>query len=830
MTDKGNINSKYPLAIPAASFAAGIVSCRYFFVFPEYSLPSVLLIIIPLLFYKSLTANPHIRNLLVITIFFMVGNFNLNHIQSSSSTEPFAEHPVSASFEAVVSGKIRNAPSYNGRTGRFILAAEQIKINGGQERRIAAKILFRTTFRLPETIEPGTQVLIRASFSKPSPPGTPGTFNYRQYLLDQGIRLTGFIRSSAHMKAFYNTPEPDNLMNSPFIFSQLLRHRANKIINRANISDRLKGLYKAIITGERYEMPVDVLDNFKKSGAIHLLAISGMHMALLALLCGMILNFILKRSEKLMLLLPIRKISALLALFIMALYATISGMQPPVIRSFIMAAALIIAFVMDRPGSLLNVLALAALLILTFDPVSLFSASFQMSFAAVAAIIIFAEANYPKTNVQDDSLRTKLSRPITDAIKISIIALLATAPITIYHFHQISILSPISTLLAAPLICFWALPLGLAGLVFSNILPELGASLFSLGSLGLFGADFITSRLAEFPFAAYTIPPPTLIRITSYYLVAGMLIFRPATNLRKIIITIVLILLMAIPPSGFYLRNNDQKTRVTFIDIGQGSSTLLELFDGTNILIDGGGSTSIRFDPGEQIISPFLWERNIKKLDAVIITHAHQDHYNGLEFIIRNFKPETVWTNSDDTKSAAFQNIIKTAESSGARIIVPDKNEVIFSSEATKLTCLGGLHLRKIPGLQENSRSLVTKLETAGMDIIFPGDIAAEDGLQLIEQQCDLECNILLAPHHGSRFSAGYQLVQQAKPQWVVVSASAIKKDFFPDRKFADWLEENGVIMINTGDYGSITFTASADNKIDWQPISQKGLQRQRMN
>ena len=110
------------------------------------------------------------------------------------------------------------------------------------------------------------------------------------------------------------------------------------------------------------------------------------------------------------------------------------------------------------------------------------------------------------------------------------------------------------------------------------------------------------------------------------------------------------------------------------------------------------------------------------------------------------------------------------------------------------------------------------------MNIIFPGDIDAEDGQQLLGQKCDLESDILLAPHHGSKFSAGYQLTQEAKPQWVIVSASANKKDFFPDREFGAWLEGKGIKMINTGDYGSVTFTASVDNEPSWQPISQKGL------
>ena len=469
MIDKRNINFNYPLALPAISFAIGIVSSRYLSVLPDYSFPVALILCITLLFSRSLAANTFNRSLFIFTIFFMVGNIHLYNIQSTSQNAPVSEPLMSDSNEFIVYGRLKNAPSYNGRNGKFLLVADRIQANGQPERRLASRILFRTTFKIPEDIEPGTRLLIRATLSRPLPPGTPGTFDYRQYLMDQSIQLTGFIRSDAYLTAIYNTDAPDNLLTSLSFLPQLLRHRANKTINGLDIPDRMKGIYKAIITGERHEMSPIILDNFKRSGAIHLLAISGMHMALLALICAFIFNFIIRRSETLMLRWPARKISALIALLIMAVYATISGMQPPVVRSFIMAAFLIIAFVIDRPGSLLNVLSLAALFILTCDPVSLFSASFQMSFAAVAGIIFFADnIQNKKEEIKKESLFAKIKRPVIATIYISIIALMATAPISIYHFHQISILSPLTTLLTAPLICFWALPLGLAGLIFFN--------------------------------------------------------------------------------------------------------------------------------------------------------------------------------------------------------------------------------------------------------------------------------------------------------------------------------------------------------------------------
>jgi competence protein ComEC len=303
------------------------------------------------------------------------------------------------------------------------------------------------------------------------------------------------------------------------------------------------------------------------------------------------------------------------------------------------------------------------------------------------------------------------------------------------------------------------------------------------------------------------------------------LFFRSSRSV-KAAATITMLLILCLPTTSFSLRDNNNQTRITFLDVGQGSSTLLELPGGINILVDGGGSASPRFNPGEQIIGPFLWQQSIRRLNALIISHGHQDHYNGLEFIIRNFRPAEVWINGAEEQSGEYLNILKIAEETGAKIMVPDKDTVIASGGATKLTSISNLHLRQDHDLPTNSRSLVIKLAIADKIIILPGDIMADDGQNLIDQGVELQCDVLLAPHHGSRYSAGYQLMKAGAPNWLIVSASTFKSENYPDPEFADWCRQQGTTILNTATSGAVTFAVEKDGRLSWQKISGKAVEK----
>lgn len=804
------------MAIPALFFAIGIASGRYGPTLTALHVYAVLVIAF-ILNIHLLKNRPHsfLKPLSIALVFFVIGNVNVTRIKPPQLNNQL-KIITSTGQDVVLTGILRTAPSFNGDKGKFIVDVDSLKADAETTISIHNRILLKTTFPPPTNLAPGDRILARASLSIPSAPGTPGSFNYRQYLADRHIHITGFIRSPAYLSSLGAAPPPDSLMDPKTHLPEYLRYKTNLFIDSTNLSLKIKALYKAIITGQRDSIPLEIMNNFKRSGAIHLLAISGMHMALLALLSGLMINYLLRKSTWLLLRWPAWKIATILTLMIMGCYATISGLQPPVVRAFIMASTLIVAIILDRPKSLLNAMALAALLILFYEPTALFSVSFQLSFVAVSGIILFSD-QFSELFRFNQSQQTPFSRFklwLGTGITISVVALLATAPITLYHFRQVSLIGPLTTILTAPLICFWALPWGLIASLLSPWLPNAATAMLNIGSAGLSGADLITSTLAAIPFSFHILPPPAIINIAVYYLIAAYLLFFKSRLMIKVAATITMIIIMSIPTNSFSRSKNNDHTRITFIDVGQGNSTLLELPNNKNILVDGGGSSSPRFNPGEQIIGPFLWHQSIRHLDALVISHPHQDHYNGLEFIIRNFKPAEVWINGTERKSEGYRDILRAAAETGAKIRIPGKGTVIATSGAAQLTSISNLHLRNDPNLSLNSRSLVIRLEVNGKKIILPGDIMADDGQSLVDQDIDLQSDILLAPHHGSKYSAGYHLMKENTPKWLIVSASPFKSEHFPDPDFAEWSQKRGTNILNTAQNGAITFTINENGKI----------------
>jgi len=818
------------LAVPALFFAAGIAAGRHtplpisdfhlYLTLAAAGLVNIYLLVRPV---------PILRPLSIGLLFFMVGHAHILAGQPLPIDKQL-EAAADSGQDAVFVGTVRTAPSFNGDKGKFIVDVDRLKRDDAVIP-VKARILIKTTFPPPERLAPGQRLLIRASLAEPSPPGTPGTFDYRQYLADRGIQLSGFIRSPVYLGPTGPPLSPASRISSLPHLPEYLRHKTNLFIDSTELAPKTKALYKAIITGQRDSVPIEVLENFKRSGAIHLLAISGMHMGLLALLSGLLINAVLHRSPWLMLRWSTWKIAALLTLPVMAGYALISGLQAPVVRAFIMATMLIGAIVLDRPRSLFNALALAALLILAYDPDALFSVSFQLSFTAVAAIILFCNRfSVGKGAVSlQQTLNGRFRIWLMTGFAVSLVALIATGPITVYNFRQVSLLGPISTLLTAPLLCFWALPLGLSAALLSAWLPSVAAVFLQIGALGLQGADLITTALAAIPFGFHNLPPPPLIGLALYYLLGISLLLLSLTRTARIGLAMAMIFTIALPNHIFSRPNNETLTKISFLDVGQGSATLLELPTGIKVLVDGGGSSSPSFDPGAQLIAPFLWHRSIDRLDSLVISHQHLDHYNGLEFIINNFRPREVWVNGESGPTD-YLALLKRAEENGSVIRVPEHGSIIATGGKARLTAIGNLHLRKDEELTINNRSLVVKLESGGRKIILAGDAMGEDGQRLVDHGIDLSSDVLLAPHHGSRFSAGYQLVKAGSPDWLIVSASPFQSDKYPDPVFAEWCRQRGTTVLDTAGFGTQTFTIDGNGKLRWQAVSRKGLERLKRN
>lgn len=752
---------------------------------------------------------------LFIPLFFILGVIRATPFAEPPTSPDHIYNQIQTRSEVAVAGILTEMPSIPTDRCRFKIAAEQLIFPDGTITPTHGLVLLTIAGRLPNDIEPGDRLLARAVLKRPRNFSTPGTFNYRKYLADQNIRITGWVRSPALVHKF-SQPVPPTLFQQLRYLPERLRHRLGVFLQQ-NFDQQTSSLYRALLLGDRSAVSPLIIENFTAAGCIHLLAISGTHMGIIALLVTVLAAWLLKRSTRLMLHLPIWKTAALIALPPLFTYAMLAGFQTPAVRALVMTTVFLLAILIDRQWSVPINIAIAAFLLLVWKPGLIHTASFQLSFTAVLAITLLYPqiSNLLMPRAEDkDSTVHKLRRWLPATLAVSTAATVGVIPLLLLHFNRLSTLSPISTLLVEPFLCLWSLTSGLFACLLLPISPWLATKLFHLGSLGLHGALFLSSSLAALPFASLRLPTPTPIQISLYYL--ALLAFSQHHRYQRSrpVAAMALLALTGTFFWNFALAAQDTNLRVEILDVGQGSATVVELPRHRAILIDGGSYLGDHFDVGERIIAPFLWKRGITKLEAVVVSHPHADHYNGLPFILRNFQPKTLWTNGSPAGAPDYQALLQEARALAIEVKTPgpkiplyaDKRMQLYqiapSSSETGTTAMSAAS----PGTTTNRRSLILRLVYRQRSFLFPGDIDATVERRMARGGEEFDSDVLLAPHHGSKGSMSDTLIKAVTPAYIVVSAGTSRPGGMATENDVRKWQGAGATVFDTANDGAVTF------------------------
>jgi competence protein ComEC len=671
----------------------------------------------------------------------------------------------------------------------------------------------------PEKIQPGQKLLVRAYVSRPKASSNPGGFDYRKYLAAKSVRVTGWISSPAHIAIFPADNDQSWLHRLRFA-PERLRHHINQFLT-AHLVPGQSSLYKAILTGDRSSLSPQTLENFKSTGAMHLLAISGLHMGLIALGFGAVINWLLKRSTWLLIHTSAWKTAVYFIMPILCGYALIAGLQTPVLRSLIMASVFLLAVLFDRQWHIPTNIAIAALIILLINPAALVTVSFQLSFAAVIAMAVIMPKFAPlpqqgdtTEQVPNHPIFARIGAAIKMGFLLSLAALAGTLPLLIFYFNRFSPLSTISTLLLEPLLCFWALPLGLISAPFIFFAPRVAHVLLTLGATGLTMADRLCAWLAALPFSSIWLPTPLPLEIICCYALLFSLFFLKKSKIARL--TAIISILTLLFTAGFtsYRRHAAEADTVTVLDVGQGNAIVIELAGGFTALVDGGGSYSPQFNVGERVIAPFLWSRRISHLDAVIISHPDADHFNGLAFIIKRFRPQTLWVNGDNAAANdRYATLLDLAAQQGANIHVPQSGETLFDNSQSRFYNVADIHLAGANG-SDNDRSLVMGLTSHGKNFLFTGDIGVYAEQKITEGQKELHADVLLLPHHGSSSSTSAKFLSAVAPEYAVISAGRNKNQLFPAPEVIKRCRRAGCTIYNTAQDGAVIFRVTEDDAL----------------
>jgi competence protein ComEC len=715
--------------------------------------------------------------------------------------------------KATLTGTVMAMPEYDGRTTRFVLDADSVLLHGeeqanSRQQPARGRIRLSLDAELPVEIHAGTHLLVMATVSRIFSYRTPGVFDYRLHMADRAIHVSGRIDSPLAILSF--TDRTDSPWRSLRFFPETLRQRLNAFL--ASVQNPAEAaLYQALLLGNQSGLDDKTLEQYKATGCMHILSISGVHMALLGLLLTWTFTWLLKRSTWLLLHTHVPTVAILLSLVPLVAYAGIAGMNTPVLRALLMSVLFLIGVVLQRQRSLLPLVAAAALLILLCRPLSLYTISFQLSFSAVLALAVI----YPRLLAlfapeQAAKPAGRMLRYLWTGLLVSVAATLGSLPFLLCHFNRLSLIGPVINLLVEPILCFWTLPCGLLAIPLSFIAPGAAEFLLNIGALGIGAADRITAFAGGFPLASVWTVTPTFLEISLYVLLLWSWASRQATLKTMLAHGAAAILLAALFTRELWLPSSGRETEVAFLDVGQGSSTFISLPAGNTILLDGGSKTSPGFDLGERVLAPFLWKNRIWRLDEVVVTHPDSDHYNGLPFVVSRFRPRRLWINGADRKTWPYSALLKAAGQNGTEIVEPVADQFLQANGDVQLRFVNGAipagaEQPAGPTLSGNNRSLVLRLAHGNIAILFPGDLEQQGEELLLRRGSDIRAKVLLAGHHGSRGSSGPPFIGAVDPELIIVSAGRNSKSGYLDSDhLAAWRQAGRTVLATPLD-GTIT-------------------------
>ena len=653
----------------------------------------------------------------------------------------------------------------------------------------------------------GDHLQFKTRLKSPHSFQNPGGFDYEKYLRYKGIEVRAFVKDSSGIVILRENQ--GNIINTKL---QQLRRNIKKLIKENSPSPQ-REIIQAMILGDQREIPKEVKENFNKTGTTHIIAISGFNIGIVALLSFIAIRLIMKSSKYVLLRFNIIRVSTIIGIIPVILYTFIAGMGISVIRASIMAVTFMIAIILGKDKDLYNSLSLAALIILVISPYSLFDISFQLSFMAVWAIIfitprltmILLGNNSEETPNYKHWIR-KIHKNICIFIIVSLTATLGTLPLIVFYFNRVSTVVLLSNLIVVPILGIIAIPICLAIIVAAPLSYSLALFFLNISTFIVGISISLVDFFASIPGSSFFISTPTILEITAYYLflivsvkfIDVMTAKSSDDSEVKNLIShqwygITLLALIAFfTIDAIYLYANDntnEKLKVTAIDVGQGSATLIEFPKGKKMLIDGGGSHDNVFDIGKYVIAPFLWHERINTIDIVVLTHPHPDHLNGLIYILSNFNVKEVWTNGETAEIDAykiFMNIIKenkivhrlVSEQSGDMEINNVTINILNPHNSVGLEN----HLpRKFD--QTNNDAIVLKFILGNVSILLPSDISELSEARLVQSCKNIKSQILSVPHHGGLTSSTILFLKAVKPEIAMISCGIdnVYNDPHPD-------------------------------------------------
>lgn len=665
----------------------------------------------------------------------------------------------------VVEGRVAGIPRFDGRRQRFLLDVERLH---GLRRPWPFRARIRLDWYVPgQRVGPGERWRLSVRLKRPHGLRNPGGFDYEAWLFRERIRATGYVLASSY--------DAKLAESAPLQLARL----------RAGIADRIGavlgdapqlGLVTALVIGIRDRIGPEQWDVLRRTGTTHLVAISGLHVGIVAGFVYLLGRWLWSLSGYGVLLLPAPRFAAFVALGSAGLYSALAGFAVPTQRAFIMVGAALLDRLIDRPISIGDRVAIAVVLLLLIDPFVAMAAGYWLSFGAVAAILYVLGGRLRRVS----QLRALLL--------INAVTALALAPLLMYCFGGASLVAPLANLIGVPV---------LGGIVVPLVLLSTGCLYLDAG-LGAAGLQ-LAERIVELLWALLA----ALARSDLSYVdrgvssagallcaCCGMVILLAPRGCPGRWLAALWLLPVLWWPS---VRPREGDFSMTVLDVGQGLAVAVQTHAHA-LLYDAGPRYGRRFDAGASVVVPYLRQAGVERIDTVVLSHGDLDHAGGFAAISTRMPVARLLS------SAALTETTGPGERCHAGLAW-EWDQVAFTI----------LHPGVRSRLQGNDRSCVLKVSGRHFSALLAGDIEAPGEHALVAAHGPaLAADVLLAPHHGSRTSSTPALLEAVDPEIVVISAGHGNRFGFPHRQVIDRYAARGARIMFTAEHGAVRMSFGA--------------------
>ena len=577
---------------------------------------------------------------------------------------------------------------------------------------------------------------------------------------------------------------PPSLVAHPLL---TLRGRTEARITR--LFPRNAPLADALLLGRRETLDRDLATRFAQSGLVHLLAISGTHVALI----GAVL-LLLARVARL------RRDAAVAAtVALVTVYLAVIGAPPSAVRSGIMLALALAATVLQRPTAPLAPVAAAALAILALQPIAALDIGFQLSFAGVLGLILVRP---PMMRAVPLAWRKgRWTRPLADSLVTSLAAFLTTAPVVAHHFGQVAPVSIVANLPAVPLTSLALVGTG-AALAADPVVPPLGRLFADGASLMLDLLRRVVDAAAALPGGHAAIARPRW-ELWGAAAVAVLVVLEWSRRMRgavrgSLAAAAAIAAFLVLPAAS-----GDQGLELAFLDVGQGDALAIRTPAGRWLLVDA-GPIEERFDAGEKRILPFLRARGATGIEAMILSHPHADHIGGAGAVLRGMRVGRVLEPGLAFGTPLYRDLLKTADDRGISWAVARQDRVL-QVDGVELTFIWPTDGSLDSPADANDISAVVLLRYGAFTALLTGDAPSEVEARLVRRYgARLRANVLKVGHHGSRTATSDEFLRAVQPELAVISCAARNRYGHPAPETLDRLERRRVPVARTDLEGTV--------------------------